>query len=107
MTDPIFEAAAQCLEEWDSYQHEMMAESVLRVVAPLIRAAALEEAAKVAEERSAERDNDEDVYIEARDIAAAIRPQGAAVIVESRLIATARGVFRAELAKFRHRGHPS
>jgi len=69
MSDPIFEAAAAELEEWDSYQHEMMARAVLRVVTPLIEAAALERAAKVAEDYDVKR---MDGYIARDNVAVAI-----------------------------------
>jgi hypothetical protein len=50
--DPIIEAAARALLKhgaWDPYYSEQMAVAVLAAVTPLICAAALEEAAKVAE----------------------------------------------------------
>src|SRR5436190_126822 len=80
ITDPIIEAAKDALPKVNPDINTTLAryeaEQVVAAVTHLIRAEALEEAAKVAEERERrERDNDGEVaYIEAcRDIAYSIR----------------------------------
>jgi len=74
MTDAIIEAAARALKIRMTYADDarVLAIAVLTAVTPLIEAAALERAAKVAEDRAEKLDSNE-AWGAAVDIATAIR----------------------------------